>query len=161
MKNLDQLIDEIIPPHTGWEREAPSNDSILSNLNESEKAQVEKRLLERLEIEPDFIIAETLTKLNVKEATVHINYWLNSSNIPSEKIKWASFIFQLNGRDVKMEEIAFTEFTQFNFKYEVEFTIFYDLIKFESERINNLIRNYTNHKYFLVAYHAKKVLGIK
>ena len=60
----------------------------------------------------------------------------------------------------KREKIAFEEFEKLEFIYEVQGVVFYDLIKFNSPRINKRINEFINHKYFLVAHHAKEVLNL-
>ncbi|SMP27361.1 hypothetical protein SAMN06265375_1131 [Muriicola jejuensis] len=121
---------------------------------------MKERLLQMIKDDGDYLIAETLVKLNSVEATNHMEIWLNKASSPAVRIKWASFITEIRNGDLKMEAIAYQEFQNFKFKYEVESIIFYDLIKFQSDRINDLIRNYIDHKYFLVSLHAKRALGL-
>ena len=58
-----------------------------------------------------------------------------------------------------MEKVAYEEFKKLEFIYEIQGSIFHNLIKFKSDRITSLIKEYVGHKYFLVAHHAKLVLN--
>ena len=76
-----------------------------------------------------------------------------------KKITWASIINDLKKGDSEMEKIAFGEFEKLEFIYAVQGWIFMDLIKFNSSRINKRIEKFVDHKYDLVAHHAKMVLN--
>ena len=67
-----------------------------------------------------------------------------------EKITWATLINDLKNGDSEMEKIAFEAFEKLEFIYAVEGTIFMDLIKFKSSRINKRIEKFVDHKYDLV-----------
>lgn len=164
MDSTEKLLKQIIPPierPDGRDREWFSNEKILSNLNEKELKAVEEGLIKMLEADDDYLIAETLIHLNAVNSVSAMLNRLRQADSPAGKIKWASFIFEIKNGDEEMVNIAFQEFEKFEFIYEVESIIFYDLIKFNSAKINSLIERFVNHKYFLVAHHAKFVLNYK
>lgn len=76
-----------------------------------------------------------------------------------EKITWAALINDLKKGDSEMEKIAYEAFEKLEFIYAVQSSIFMDLIKFKSPRINKRIETFVDHKYDLVAHHAKMVLN--
>lgn len=163
MKKIDILLEQIIPPILrldGKDREWFCNDEIIKKLNHNELKQVENGLIERLKRDNDDLIPETLVKLNsINSLPVMIDR-MKKAKDSFRKIKWASFIFEIKN-DSEIENFAFKQFKKLEFIYNIQGVIFYDLIKFKSERINNLIAEYTNHKYPLVSIHAKKVLKLK
>lgn len=163
MDNIEELIKQIIPEvkrPDQRDREWFSNDEILSKLNKEDLEFVEKRLLEKLQISDDLLISQTLVKMKSVKAIPVMLEKLASAKDSFDKIQWASFINELNQGDEEMEKKAFKALEKIEFIYEVQGIIFYDLIKFNSPRINGLIKEYIDHKYFLVAYHAKKALGL-
>lgn len=161
MGTIEKLLKQIIPPITrsdGKDREWFSNNEIISKLNDSELKSVEQHLVEMLKTSDDLLIPQTLIKLKSLKCIPIMLDRLESLKNPFSRIVWASFVNEIKNGDEEMEQIAFEEFERLEFIYEIQSVIFYDLIKFKSLRINNLISKYANHKYFLVAHHSKKVL---
>lgn len=162
MKTEKELLNQIIPPITrqdGKDREWFNNDEILSKLTEKELKIVEQGLIKMLKTNNDTLIPKTLIKLKAVDSIPTLLEKLESIKTPFEKIIWASFINELKDGDKEMEKIAYEAFKELEFIYEVQGIIFHDLIKFKSERINNLIKEFVEHKYFLVAHHAKLALN--
>jgi hypothetical protein len=159
MRNIEDLIKEIIPPPTGKEREWFTNDKIIAGLNKKEFLEVEKRLIQELEENDDLIIAQTLVEMKSENALPVLLRQLKKKDSHFEKITWAALINDFKEGDSEMEKIAFEEFEKLEFIYSVQGCIFMDLIKFNSQRINKRIEKFVDHKYDLVAIHAKKVLN--
>ena len=133
----------------------------MSKLNQAELQVVEKQLIELLNEKNDYLIGETLVYLNSRNSIDALRKRLNKADSGFEKIKWASFINDISNGDLNAEKIAFEEFENLEFIYEVQGIVFYDLIRFRSERIDELIETFVEHKYFLVEHHAKIVLNYK
>ncbi|MEP1489637.1 MAG: hypothetical protein ABJK28_14540 [Algibacter sp.] len=163
MHKTENLINKIIPNvkrPDGKDREWFNNDEILSELNKEELKIVEERLISMLKTNDDTLIPQTLIKLKSLNSIPTMVEKLELIRDPFNRITWASFINELKNGDIEMEKIAFTEFQKLEFIYEIQGVIFHDLIKFNSSRINNRIKEFIDHKYFLVAHHAKKVLNL-
>ncbi|WP_271765997.1 hypothetical protein [Aquimarina algiphila] len=159
MRNIEKLIKEIIPPPTREEREGFTNDKIIAGLNKEEFLAVEKRLIQELEENDDLLIGQTLVEMKSENALPVLSRRLMKKDSHFEKITWAALINDLKKGDSEMEKIAFEEFEKLEFIYAVQGCIFMDLIKFDSPRINKRIEKFVDHKYHLVAIHAKKVLN--
>ncbi|MEY8847378.1 hypothetical protein AB9K26_01065 [Psychroserpens sp. XS_ASV72] len=159
MRDIEKLIREIIPPPTREEREGFTNDKIISGLNEEEFLAVEKRLIQELDKNDDLLIAQTLAEMKSENALPVLSKRLNEKDSHFEKITWAALINDLKNGDSEMEQIAFEEFEKLEFIYAVQGSIFMELIKFKSPRINKRIEKFIDHKYDLVAIHAKKALN--
>ncbi|WP_435263472.1 hypothetical protein [Tenacibaculum sp. nBUS_03] len=159
MRDIEKLIKEIIPPLTRDEREGFTNDKIITGLNEQEFLAVEKRLIEELEEKDDLLIGQTLVAMESKNALITLLKRLEKKDSHFEKISWAALINDLKRGDSEMEKTAFEQFEKLEFIYAVQGSIFMDLIKFNSPRINERIEKYVNHKYDLVSHNAKMVLN--
>ncbi|WP_299118265.1 hypothetical protein [uncultured Tenacibaculum sp.] len=159
MRNIEQLIKELIPPNNYQYRNGFSNEHIILSLSEKEKAEVEETLIEMLEDKEDDLVGETLTLMKSTDSLPTIQKRLNLTNSPTMKIIWASYINEIKNGDEKMKEIALTEMDKVSEKYS-RIGIFHLLVKFSDNRINNKIRNFINHKDYLTAYNARTSLGI-
>ena len=159
MRDIEKLIKEIIPPPTREEREGFTNDKIIAGLNKEEFLAVEKRLIEELEEKDDLLIGQTLVAMESENALPVLKKRLEKKDSHYEKITWAALINELKKGDSEMEKIAFEAFEKLEFIYAVQGCIFMDLIKFKSPRINKQIEKFVDHKYDLVAIHAKTVLN--
>ncbi len=159
MRDIEKLIKEIIPPPTREEREGFTNDKIIDGLNKEEFLAVEKRLIEELKKNDDLLIGQTLVGMESENALPALEKRLEKKDSHFEKITWAALINDLKKGDSQMEKIAFEQFKKLEFIYAVQGSIFMDLIKFKSPRINRQIEKFVDHKYDLVAHHAKKVLN--
>ena len=155
MKENELLLKKIIPPKTREERDCFSNEEIIAELNQEEIKYIEKRLIDLLETDNDYLIAETLVYIKSEKSIPAIFKQLKKSSSSFEKIKWASFINEIRNGDKEMELIAYNECKKMKFIYEIQGTVFCDLIKFKSPRIEK----YVEHKYFLVNHYAKLVLN--
>lgn len=159
MKEYELLLKKIIPPKTREERECFSNKEIIDGLNQDQIKYIEEQLIELLENDNDYLIAETLVYIKSEKSIPTIYKQLKNSSSPFEKIKWASFINKIKNGDKEMELIAYNECKKMKFIYEIQGVVFCDLIKFKSHRIEKEIEKYVDHKYFLVNHYAKLVLN--
>lgn len=159
MTDINKLIEEIIPPADYQHRNGFSNESIILSLSEQEKLEVEDRLIKMLSNSNDELIGETLVILKSKKALPILNDKLSKAKKPSLKIIWASYINEIEGGSDQMKNIAFEELKKVSGSYTL-IEVFYYASRFNDSRINNEIRKFINHKDYLVAYNARKYLGL-
>jgi hypothetical protein len=159
VRNIENLLKELIPPSDYQHRNGFSNEHIVLSLTENEKTEVERNLIDMLEKKEDDLIGETLTIMKSTDSLPTLKKRLNLTKSPTMKIIWASYINEIKSGDDEMKEIALTEFDKVLEKY-TRIGIFYHLAKFCDSRINDKIRNYINHKDYLTAYNARTSLGI-
>lgn len=162
MKVNEKLIEQITPKFdsSNWkEREWFDNDSILSELSQEELKSVEVLLIEKMKTDYNSLIPETLIKLNSLDAIPVLLDIIKSMKDPFERIQWATYINDLQPGDKVAEQIAFEDFRRLEFIYAVQGSVFIYLKKFKSKRINEHIENFIDHKYDLVAHHAKHAIN--
>jgi hypothetical protein len=159
LRNIDQLIEELIPPADYQHRNGFSNEHLVLNLSDEEKLEVESRLIEMLDFKADELIGETLVILKSTDSLESLNKRLNSSKRATSKIIWASYINEIKGGDEEMKEIALHEFDNVKEKHS-RIAIFHYLTRFQDSRINEKIKGFINHKDYLTAYNARRSLGI-
>ena len=159
MRNIENLLKELIPPSDYQHRNGFSNEDIVLSLNENEKTEVERKLIDMLEKNEDDLIGETLTIMKSTDSLPSLRKRLNLSKSPEMKIIWASFINKIKNGDEEMKKIALNEFDNVTEKYS-RTLIFYYLAQFCDSRINDKIRNYINHEDYLTATNARRSLGI-
>lgn len=161
--NIEALIKEIVPPATHAYRNGFSNETIIAKLTAQERPLVEERLLQMLEKSYDNLIAEALIYLKSTAALPILYKWLDKSWWASTRLEIAAYIFTLN-KDLAMIYRAVTEFEKIEksliFKNYALIDAFYHLKVFNDELTKDCIRQYVDHKDFLVAYNAKRCLGI-
>lgn len=158
-QNIERLLRGIIPPDTREEREGFTNDEIISELNSEELKVVEERLIEMLKTNDDLLIGQTLVKMESVDSIPVLKKRLELEDSLFIKITWARLINDLKKGDPEMEQIAFEAFENLEFIYGTQGGVFLDLGAFDSPRINRKIEEFVDHKYFLVAHHAKMVLN--
>jgi nicotinamide phosphoribosyltransferase len=154
-KNLSDLIPKADHQH----RNGFTNQQLVLALTESEKIEVEKRLIEMLSKSNDTLIGETLATLKSTQALEKLSEKLNLANSSISKIIWASFINEIKEGDYKMKELALNEFDNITENY-TRISGFYKFSKFRDPRINEKIRGFINHPDYLTAYNARTSLGI-
>lgn len=159
MRNIDHLLEELIPPDDYQHRNGFSNERLVLSLSDTEKLKVEKRLIEMLDVKDDELIGETLTILKSTDSLDSLSKRLNSAKRPTSKIIWASYINEIKGGDEEMKEIALNEFDNVKEKYS-RITMFHYLTRFQDSRINENIKGYIDHKDYLTACNARITLGI-
>jgi hypothetical protein len=160
VRNIDELLKEIIPPNDYQHRNGFGNEDIILSLSETEKTEVEKRLIEMLEKKDDTLIGETLAIMKSENSLQALKRRLELTKNSSPKIMWASFINEIKGGDEEMKNIALNEFENVTEKY-TQIQAFQYLSRFRDVRINKKIQSYINHKDYLIAYNARTSIGIE
>jgi hypothetical protein len=165
MATIKKLIDEIIPyPADYSHRNGFSNDHIIDKLTAKERNEVENALIDKLNKHPeDLLIVETLAYLKSASSIPALRKLLENSSLDMEKLIIASSIFEIN-HDNSMIDIAIHAFRQLDNKqdscYVYKLTsAFYHLAKFNTPSVAKIIKEYTDHKEYLVSYNAKRALG--
>ena len=159
MRNIEQLIEELIPPNNYQHRRDFTNKHIVSTLTKREKIEVERNLTKMLHSKDDVLIGETLALIKSTESLPTLKKRLDLEKKANSKILWAKYINDIKDGDEEMIEIAITEFDNVTDKYS-RIQVFYNLAGFSDSRINDKIRSFINHKDYLTAYNARTSLGI-
>ncbi|KAF2327388.1 hypothetical protein [Flavobacterium daemonense] len=159
MREIKQLLKEIIPPADYQHRNGFSNEHIILSLSEVEKVEVERNLIERLKKNDDILIGETLAIMKSENSLQALKKKLESTKRASTRIIWASYINEIKGGDEEMKNIALNEFGNVTEKYTLLSTFHY-LSRLNDPRIKEKIRSYINHKDYLIAYNARTSIGI-
>jgi hypothetical protein len=160
VRNIDELLKEIIPPNDYQHRNGFGNEHIIFSLSQTEKIEVEKRLIEMLEKKDDTLIGETLAIMKSENSLQALKRRLELTKNSSPKIMWASFINEIKGGDEEMKNVALNEFENVTEKYTQILTFHY-LSRFKDARINEKIQSYINHNDYLIAYNARTSIGIE
>jgi hypothetical protein len=165
--NIDKLINEVIPPSDYHHRNGFNNIPIINKLTEKEKQILEHALIEKLLLEsdrefPDTLIVETLAYLKSEKSLPLLYNLLSKNTGEAIKLIIATSIFEIN-QDVKMVDIAVSSVKQMDNKkdayyiYRLSYAFDY-LSKFKNEKTEQLIKKYTSHPEYLIAYNAKQAL---
>jgi len=162
-RDLEKLINEIIPPDDYQHRNGFSNTRIIDKLNNQERTLVEENLISMLSDKTDILIVETLAYLR-SQKSLSILYTLLDKNIGTSSIIIAASIFQIN-KDNQMLEIAIKAFkglekTKDAYSVYKLIPMFYYLRKFKNEATNAIINEYTNHSDYLLSCNAKQALEL-
>jgi hypothetical protein len=166
--DIQKLIAEIIPPADYQHRNGFSNNHLIDQLSEYEKNQVEDALINKLLTNnEDTLIVETLAHMKSKKSLAILNELLEKpfnnlrktekSSSEMRKIIIASSIFEII-KDERMINIATEAFKRITNKYSI-MSAFYYLKKFEDSKVNDLVKEYTNHPDYLVSENAKEALS--
>jgi hypothetical protein len=166
MATFEKLIDEIIPyPADYSHRNGFSNNHIIDNLSGHEKNEVENALISKLSEHPkDLLIVETLAYLKSTKSIPALKILLENSSNGMEKLIIASSMFEIN-KDYDLVDIAISAFRQLDNKQDAYYVFnlinaFYHLAKFNNPIIMDIIKEYIDHKEYLVSYNSKRVLGL-
>jgi ribonuclease HII len=157
--NIQKKLAEIIPPNQTQYRHEFYNSPIIDALTDSEKLEIEDGLIDMLYATPnDLLIIDTLDYMKSTKVLPTLINSLEKSNNHFEQIKIASYIFKID-RDSKMIDIAINTFKKVKDKWDL-IDCFYYLGQFKSDQINTIIEKYISHPEYLVAYNAKRALGL-
>jgi hypothetical protein len=165
--NIEKLVQEIIPPCDYQHRNGFNNVPLIDKLNNEDKKQLENLLINRLlsesDDEVDTLVVETLAYLKSQKSLPILNELLEKCSDNLTKLIITVSIFEIN-RDASMIDIAIDVVKKIDDKSDAYYvhkltSAFYYLIKFRSDEINSIIKEYTNHKEYLIAYNAKQVLN--
>lgn len=157
MKNNQELIKKIIPPEERTYRNGFTNYHIIDALNDDEKDYVEKELIKMLKNSNDWLIGETLAYLKSKNSLPILRQKLKLAKDSNSKIQWANSIFKIDNTEKEMQDIALEEFKMISNKWQL-LSIFYTLVEFKDERINERIKSYQTNRDYLIAYNALQAL---
>ena len=160
MRNINQLLKEIIPPSDYQHRNGFSNENIVLSLTENEKDEVEKNLIEMLDKTDDDLIGEALTIMKSTDSLTTLRKRLDLAKGSASKIIWASFINEIKDGDEEMKLIALNEMDEVTEKYS-RISMFHYLSRFADSRINKKILGFINDTSYLIAYNARTALGIE
>ena len=162
--NTETLINRIIPPADYQHRNGFSNTDIIDKLSEQEKKLMEDALINMLMTKnDDTLIIETLAYLKSVKSLPFLYEFLKNNSDTMSKIIVSTSIFAIN-QDNDMVDIAITSFknlenTKDSYYVYKLITAFYYLIKFNKPEVNEIIKEYLNHKEYLLSYNAKRALG--
>lgn len=159
VRNIDKLIEKIVPPSDHKHRNGFSSEPIILSLRDNEKIEVEKRLLEMMETSNDTFIGDALVILKSKDAVPLFYEKMKSETEPVGKIIWASYINEIQGYDDEIKNLVLEEFGKVNYKYSL-IPAFHYVASFNDSDMNNCIRKYINNEDYLIACNARKALGI-
>lgn len=164
--DIESLINKIIPPADYQHRNGFSNTYRIDQLNEHEKKLVEDKLIDKLlSKSEDILVVETLAYLKSEKSLPLLYDLLSKSTGETAKLIIATSIFEING-DNEMIDIAIDSVKKIDSikdAYHVYRLIptFYYLAKFQNDKVNRIINEYSNSKEYLIAYNAKQALGKK
>lgn len=159
VRNIDKLIEKIVPPSDHQHRNGFSSEPIILSLRDNEKILVEKRLLEMLKTSNDNFIGDALVILKSKDAVPLFYEKMKSETEPSQKIIWADYINKIQGYDDEIKNLVLEEFDKITYKYSLGIT-FYSLARFNDDDMNNRIREHIDNDDYFIACNARKALGI-
>jgi hypothetical protein len=159
MRDLTKLIDDIIPyPDDREHRDGFNNEQIIDGLIGDEKDQVENLLLDKLQVRPnDLLIVETLGYMKSKKSLDRLYTLLNGEKEQGNRIVIASSIYEIEPDD-KLIDIALSAGQTLTNWWDL-ISIFYYFAKFKNKRTDDFVRQYFNHKDYLVSYNAKRSVG--
>ncbi len=167
--DIDKLVNEVIPPSNYQHRNGFNNIPIIDELTDNEKLLLEKALIQKLQPEIgeeiDTLIVDTLAYLKSVASLPVLKNLLESCNDMVIKLRIATAIFEIS-QDVKMIDIAVGLVKQMDNKKDAYYvyklsSAFYYLAKFKNRKTEQLIREYTSHSEYLIAYNAKQALRMQ
>lgn len=155
---MKKLIDKIIPPNEYKFRNGFTNHYIINSLDNDEKVEIEKELLELLKkkLNEDLLIIETLSYLKSRDSLYLLSNIQKIEDNPLNKIILSNCIYAING-DTNMIDDSYEAFQKINNDYE-KITAFYYLKQFNVEKTNDIIKKYFTNENYLLAYNARLVL---
>lgn len=157
--NIREKLREIIPPNDYTHRRDFSNKSLIDNLSDAEKKEIEDSLIGALsDFLVDILVMETLAYMKCERAIPAMKNTLPICDNKVQKLIIAAAIFEIN-KDPEMIDTAIKSFKEIHDSYGL-ISSFYPLMKFNDDHINNMIRKYTTDRDYLVSYNAKRALGI-
>ena len=119
---------------------------------------MENLLLDKLQVRPnDLLIVETLGYMKSKKSLDRLYTLLNEEKREGSRIIIASSIYQIEP-DGKLIDIALTAGQALTNWWDLT-SIFYYFAKFKNKKTDDFVRQYFNHKDYLVSYNAKRSVG--
>jgi hypothetical protein len=130
--------------------------NLLDNLSDEEKPIAEKELINVLSLKDTWPI---IGLGHIKSIdSLPILYKLFSKSKKHIKIILAHSIFRICG-DIEMIKQVLIEIPKVTNTYEI-IDILYILPDFGDERINKILKDFCDHKEYLIAYNATRALGL-
>ncbi|NDI99425.1 hypothetical protein GWA97_10105 [Flavobacterium sp. LaA7.5] len=155
---ISKLYKEIIPPNNYENRRDFKNKKIIDSLSKSEKTEIEKLLIAGLKSNNrDLLIIKTLTYMNSKDSIPLMKQHLETPENSSAEVVIAACIYKLDNSEHEMIDVAYNAFLNTNSKYD-KIPLFYYLVLFKSEKIDNLIKSYFNDNDVSIAGNAKRAV---
>jgi hypothetical protein len=167
--DIEMLINDIIPPCDYQHRNGFNNIPIIDKLTDNERRQIEQALIDRIlhntTEEIDTLIVETLAYLKSIKSIPILKNLLESTTNEVVRLKIATSIYEIN-QSQDMIDIAIASFKKLDDKSDSYYvhkltSAFFYLKKIDSPLVNNVIKEYINHKEYLVAYNAKRALDMQ
>lgn len=161
-------IKDIIPLNDRDHREGFSNECAVDKLDERDRHQLENELIYMLidnhNRGVDTLITKTLAYLKSEKAISTMLEAINWCYHEMDKLSIYASIFEING-DINIIPLALTSFRKLEIEKDryQQFTLiscFHFLAKFHRPETDDIIKAYVNHKEYLVAYNAKRSLGL-
>ena len=153
--NLKIFRSEFLNANTWAQRKEGVPLDLLDNLTEDELKIAEKELIEVLSVQDDWpILGLGHIKSKIGLSKLYELLPLSKKGI---KIAIAHSIYQICA-DKEMIEIALTEIPKISNQYEL-IEILYLLNNLPDDRIKKTLNAFREHKEYLVAYNATRVLG--
>lgn len=155
-KELETFYKDFLNANTWPQRKDGVPLDLLDNLNHSDKIIAESELLKHADLKDSWPIIG----LGYLKSTLALDKLYNLLDKGSKHIKItiAHSIYLINN-DSYMIEIVIKETEKLNNKYEI-IDILYMLRDFKDSRIDKILNDFCNHKDYLVAYNATRVLGL-
>ncbi|WP_420571669.1 hypothetical protein [Kordia sp.] len=154
---IKEIYKKIIPSDNYQSRRDFCNHHLIDNLSEKEKLLIENMLIEDLNSRYDLLLIETLTYLNSTKSISVIEEKLKKINEAFDKIVIARCLYKLEKDKSKMIDLAYDNFLLITNDY-IKITLFYYLVKFNSNKILKLVKSYTGNKNILLAHNSKAAL---
>lgn len=158
--DIEKLYKEIIPIDDYKNRRDFSNEDLMDNLDNEEKVLIEKMLIKDLVSRYDLLVIETLAYIKSGKSIEIIEKRLKEAKEPFDKIIIAWCLYRLNKDRHRMVDIAYNNFLLVNDDYS-KTSLFYYLGKFNENKLNSLLKTYTNNKNILLSHNSKAALELQ
>ena len=155
-KHLQHFRDDFLNANTWGQRKDGVPLDLLDKLSETEIEIAENELIEKLDLRDDWPI-QGLGHIKSQKA-LPLLYELLPKSQKTMRVTIAHSIFQIK-HDKAMIEIVLEEMPRLEHWTEITHLL-HLLPTFQDERINALLNNYREHKDYLVAYNATRVMGL-
>lgn len=164
--NIQDLIDEIIPPQDFEHRNGFNNIPFIDRLEERTKNVVEEALIVKLADQSaddlDPLLIDTLGYVKSHSSIPILSEFLTNCSDNKMRIILAATIFEICGDEdvipVAIEALQQINSTKSPYRVSNLTSSFYYLAKFNLDEINNLIKRFIDNEDFLIAYNAKRAL---
>lgn len=157
-KPIDELISKIIPPNDREHRENINNEALIDQLTESEKNEVESRLLVLLAETGENLVACTLAYMKSLASIPIIHDCMQKSDNLNKRILLASYIYYIRP-DRRLIDVVVSAYYGLSGNLEKALS-FYPLRTFHSPETDAIIKENISSREYLISYHAKRAMAI-